>query len=186
MSGELCFNTGLVGYLEVITDPSYAGQIVTMTYPQIGNYGVNEDDVQASEIALRGLVVRDMCTHPSNWRSVESLPEFLKQHGVVAIEGIDTRALVRHLREAGAMRAVLSTEDLDEASLVAKARAATPLTEVNFVEEVSRDAVEPYEHENIHSFAKVAPKEARYNVVAYDCGVKSSKRRSRSTRMACS
>lgn len=126
VSGELCFNTGLVGYLEVITDPSYAGQIVTMTYPQIGNYGVNEDDVQASEIALRGLVVRDMCTHPSNWRSVESLPEFLKQHGVVAIEGIDTRALVRHLREAGAMRAVLSTEDLDEASLVAKARAGNP------------------------------------------------------------
>ena len=174
VSGELCFNTGLVGYLEVITDPSYAGQIVTMTYPQIGNYGVNVDDVQADEIALRGLVVRDMCTHPSNWRSAKSLPEFLRERGVVAIEGIDTRALVRHLREAGAMRAVLSTEDLDEVSLVAKARAATPLTEVNFVEEVSRDAVEPYEYESIHPFAKVAPKEARYNVVAYDCGVKSS------------
>ena len=174
MSGELCFNTGLVGYLEVITDPSYAGQIVTMTYPQIGNYGVNEDDVQASEIALRGLVVRDMCTHPSNWRSAESLPEFLRKRGVVAIEGIDTRALVRHLREAGAMRAVLSTEDLNEVSLVAKARTATPLTEVNFVEEVSRDAVEPYSYTNVHSFAKAGPVEARYNVVAYDCGVKSS------------
>ena len=172
--GELCFNTGLVGYLEVITDPSYAGQIVTMTYPQIGNYGVNEDDVQASEIALRGLVVRDMCTHPSNWRSAESLPEFLRKRGVVAIEGIDTRALVRHLREAGAMRAVLSTEDLNEVSLVAKARTATPLTEVNFVEEVSRDAVEPYSYTNVHSFAKAGPVEARYNVVAYDCGVKSS------------
>ena len=171
MSGELCFNTGLVGYLEVITDPSYAGQIVTMTYPQIGNYGVNEDDVQASEIALRGLVVRDMCTHPSNWRSAESLPEFLRKRGVVAI---DTRALVRHLREAGAMRAVLSTEDLNEVSLVAKARTATPLTEVNFVEEVSRDAVEPYSYTNVHSFAKAGPVEARYNVVAYDCGVKSS------------
>ena len=174
VSGELCFNTGLVGYLEVITDPSYAGQIVTMTYPQIGNYGVNVDDVQADEIALRGLVVRDMCTHPSNWRSAKSLPEFLRERGVVAIEGIDTRALVRHLREAGAMRAVLSTEDLDEVSLVAKARAATPLTEVNFVEEVSRDAVESYAYTNVHSFAKANPAEARYNVVAYDCGVKSS------------
>lgn len=86
-SGEICFNTGLVGYLEVITDPSYAGQIVTMTYPQIGNYGVNEGDSQAAEVALRGLVVRDLCTHPSNWRSAESLPTFLKEHGVVAIEG---------------------------------------------------------------------------------------------------
>ena len=174
VSGELCFNTGLVGYLEVITDPSYAGQIVTMTYPQIGNYGVNEDDMQADKIALRGLVVRDMCMHPSNWRSAESLPEFLKQHGVVAIEGIDTRALVRHLREAGAMRAVLSTEDIDEARLVAKARGAISLTEVNFVEQVSRDAVESYSYTNIHSFAKTGAVEARYSVVAYDCGVKSS------------
>ena len=109
--------------------------------------------VHLPAIALRGLVVRDMCTHPSNWRSAESLPEFLRKRGVVAIEGIDTRALVRHLREAGAMRAVLSTEDLNEVSLVAKARTATPLTEVNFVEEVSRDAVEPYSYTNVHSFA---------------------------------
>ena len=174
VSGELCFNTGLVGYLEVITDPSYAGQIVTMTYPQIGNYGVNVDDVQADQIALRGLVVRDMCAHPSNWRCTESLSDFLRRRSVVAIEGIDTRSLVRHLREAGAMRAVLSTEDLDEASLIMKARSATPLTDVNFVKEVSRAAVEPYAYESIHAFAKTAPKEVRYSVVAYDCGVKSS------------
>ena len=88
--GEICFNTSLVGYLEVITDPSYAGQIVTMTYPQIGNYGLNADDVQSANPALRGLVVRDMCYTPSNWRSTTSLPSFLQQHNIVAIEGIDT------------------------------------------------------------------------------------------------
>ena len=93
--GEICFNTSLEGYLEVITDPSYAGQIVTMTYPQIGNYGVNVDDVQADEPALRGLVVRDLCATPSNWRSAQGLPDYLRDHGVVAVEGVDTRALVR-------------------------------------------------------------------------------------------
>ena len=103
--GEICFNTSLEGYLEVITDPSYAGQIVTMTYPQIGNYGVNSDDVQRGSCALRGLVVRDMCETPSNWRSERSLPDFLKEEGVVAIEGVDTRALVRHIRDNGAMKA---------------------------------------------------------------------------------
>lgn len=174
VSGEICFNTGLVGYLEVITDPSYAGQIVTMTYPQIGNYGVNLDDTQASQVALRGLVVRDMCTRPSNWRSTESLPHFLAQRDIVAIEGLDTRALVRHIREQGAMRAVLSTLDLNEERLVAKARNATPLTEVNFVEEVSSTTQKIYDYQHIHAFAKAAPQEARYQVVAYDCGVKNS------------
>lgn len=173
VSGEICFNTGLVGYLEVITDPSYAGQIVTMTYPQIGNYGVNEDDSQAAEVALRGLVVRDLCTHPSNWRSAESLPKFLKEHGVVAIEGIDTRSLVRHLREQGAMRAVLSTLDLDEVSLIKKAQDATPLGDVNFVEQVSAPKPRPYHYERTTTF-KAEPPKARYRVVAYDCGVKNA------------
>ena len=109
--GEICFNTSLEGYLEVITDPSYAGQIITMTYPQIGNYGVNREDCQSEKPALRGLVVRDMCTTPSNWRSDLSLPDFLRENDVVAIEGVDTRALVRHVRDNGAQRAVLSTLD---------------------------------------------------------------------------
>ena len=116
--GEICFNTSLEGYLEVITDPSYAGQIVAMTYPQIGNYGVNLDDCQSDKPALRSLVVRDMCAAPSNWRSTMSLPDYLRQQGVVAIEGVDTRALVRHVRDHGAMRAALSTEDIDEESLL--------------------------------------------------------------------
>ncbi|WP_417305425.1 carbamoyl-phosphate synthase domain-containing protein, partial [Ellagibacter isourolithinifaciens] len=94
--GEICFNTSLEGYLEVITDPSYAGQIITMTYPQIGNYGVNHEDCQSEKPALRGLVVRDMCQVPSNWRCELTLPDFLRENNVVAIEGVDTRALVRH------------------------------------------------------------------------------------------
>ena len=109
-TGEVCFNTSLEGYFEVMTDPSYAGQIVTMTYPQIGNYGIDETDVQsafpgdavrpASAPAMRGMIVRDMCATPSNWRSAVSVPEYLRARGIVAIEGVDTRALVRHLREA--------------------------------------------------------------------------------------
>lgn len=122
--GEICFNTSLTGYLEVVSDPSYAGQIVTMTYPQIGNYGVCEDDLQRDTLALRGMVVRSMCRRPSNWRSTISLPDFLKRNNVVAIENVDTRQLTRHIRDHGAQRAVLSTEDLDEASLLAKVRAS--------------------------------------------------------------
>ena len=135
--GEICFNTSLEGYLEVVTDPSYAGQIVAMTYPQIGNYGVNIGDAQAAHPALRGLVVRDLCFTPSNWRSELSLPDYLAREGVVAIEGIDTRELVRHVREHGAMRAALSTEDTDAASLVAKVRASEPLVGANYVQTVS-------------------------------------------------
>ena len=106
LRARICFNTSLEGYLEVITDPSYAGQIVTMTYPQIGNYGVNLDDTQSTRPALRGLVVHDMCRTPSNWRSSMSLPEFLERENIVAIEGIDTRALVRHIRDFGAQTAI--------------------------------------------------------------------------------
>lgn len=172
--GEICFNTGLVGYLEVITDPSYAGQIVVMTYPQIGNYGANPDDAQADGIALRGLVMRSMSEHPSNWRSVSSLREYLEQHGVVAIEGIDTRALVRHIRDNGMMRAVISTETDDAELLVSIARAGGGLEGANHVAEVSRSSIEEYRHRPIHAFAKREPAAARHHVVAYDCGVKSS------------
>ena len=176
-AGELCFNTSLEGYLEVVTDPSYAGQIVTMTYPQIGNYGVNLGDTQSPHPALRGLVVRDMCYTPSNWRSEESLPAFLEREDVVAIEGIDTRALVRHLRDHGAMRAVLSTEDLDPASLLAKARASEPIVGVNLAQGVS--CTEPYAFGPTDmgagkTFALSDPKPTLHRVIAYDCGVKRS------------
>ena len=175
--GEICFNTSLEGYLEVITDPSYAGQIVTMTYPQIGNYGVNEDDIQRDRCFLRGLVVRDMCETPSNWRSTMSLSDFLKGEGVVAIEDIDTRALVRHIRDNGAMRAGISTTDLDAESLLAKVKASPSIVGDNLVKGVSceyeRSFSKPMES---HSFSidESSIPSGRYKVVAYDCGAKDS------------
>ena len=175
--GEICFNTTLEGYLEVITDPSYAGQIVTMTYPQIGNYGVNLSDAQSEHPHLRGLVVRDMCTTPSNWRSEMSLSEYLANEGVVAIEGIDTRALVRHVRDHGAMRAVISTTDLDTASLLAKVQMSESIVGTNLARTVS--CKKPYAYDvsmlsASSSFARSAAQNPRYKVVAYDCGAKRS------------
>lgn len=175
--GEICFNTSLEGYLEVITDPSYAGQIITMTYPQIGNYGVNPEDAQADEPALRGLVVRDMCATPSNWRSTSTLPDYLREHGIVAIEGVDTRALVRHVRDRGAQRAVLSTVDADASSLLAKVRASESIVGVNLAETVSCTALHEFGADALpesHAFV-VAPAAApQFKVVAYDCGAKRS------------
>lgn len=173
--GEVCFNTSLEGYLEVISDPSYAGQIITMTYPQIGNYGVNPDDLQSDSLALRGLVVHDMCFTPSNWRSTQSLPEFLAEHGVVAIAGIDTRALTAHLRDNGAQKGVISTLDLDDASLLAKVKESSSIVGVNLAKTVSR--TEPAAFNELpasHEFAVAAPLPKKYKVVAYDCGVKRS------------
>ena len=171
--GEICFNTSLEGYLEVVTDPSYAGQIVTMTYPQIGNYGVNLADCQSDTPALRGLVVRDMCYTPSSWRSELSLPDYLKREGVVAIEGVDTRALVTHVREHGAMRAVISTDDTDVGSLIAKVRESPSIVGENLVSLVS--CAKPFEFDDrASSFALADAPEPRYRVVAYDCGAKRS------------
>ena len=173
--GEVCFNTSLEGYLEVISDPSYAGQIITMTYPQIGNYGVNRDDLQADSLALRGLVVHEMCFTPSNWRSEVSLPDFLKDQQVVALGGIDTRSLTMHLRDHGAQRGVLSTIDLDTDSLLAKVRASESIVGVNLAKTVSRDEITSFtELPESQAFALAAPAEPYYHVVAYDCGVKKS------------
>jgi len=119
--GEAIFNTGMSGYQEVLTDPSYAGQMVCMTYPLIGNYGVNLDDVESSRVWVEAFIVKECCKTPSNWRSKESLPQYLKRHKVMGLEGVDTRALTRHLRLHGAMRGVISTEG-DAQSLVDKAR----------------------------------------------------------------
>ena len=175
--GEICFNTSLEGYLEVITDPSYAGQIVAMTYPQIGNYGVNPEDCQSDAPALRGLVVRDLCATPSNWRSRLSLPEYLESHGILAVEGVDTRALVRHVRDHGAQRAVLSTEDASVESLLAKVRASKSIVGQNLAATVSCAAPHAVGADDLpqsHAFAVTPPAPARFSVVAYDCGAKKS------------
>lgn len=134
--GEVCFNTSMTGYQEILTDPSYCGQIVTMTYPLIGNYGVNTEDVESRGLSIRGFVVRELCRRPSNFRSTESLDSYLKRANVVGIEGIDTRSLVRRLRIRGAMTGVLSTVDLDDASLVKKAQSSPDLVGQDLVREV--------------------------------------------------
>ena len=134
--GEVCFNTSMTGYQEILTDPSYTGQIVTMTYPLIGNYGISPEDVESKGLSLRGFVVKELCRHESNFRSRKSLDEYLTENGVLGIEGIDTRALVRRIRVHGAMTGVLSTDDLDNDSLVEKARKSPELSGHDLVKEV--------------------------------------------------
>jgi carbamoyl-phosphate synthase small subunit len=136
-AGEVVFNTSMTGYPEIVTDPSYRGQIVTFTYPLIGNYGINSQDGESPKPQLSGVVVRSMCGAPSNWRSRETLPDYLRRHRIVAIEGIDTRSLTRRLRSVGVMRAMISTKDLDPESLVAKARRSPGLAGRDLVNEVT-------------------------------------------------
>jgi carbamoyl-phosphate synthase small subunit len=125
VTGEVVFNTSMTGYQEILTDPSYCGEIVTMTYPLIGNYGVNPEDVESGRPHLSGFIVKEACPYPSNWRSATTLDEYLKDNGIVGIQGIDTRALVRHIRDKGAQTGIISSVDLDPASLVEKARQGT-------------------------------------------------------------
>lgn len=136
VDGEVCFNTSMTGYQEILTDPSYRGQIVVMTYPEIGNYGVNDEDFESWKPHLAGFVVRERSRRVSNWRATGDLDSFLKRFGIVGLEGIDTRALVRRIRIHGAMKGVLSTVDLDDASLVAKAKASPGLVGRDLVQEV--------------------------------------------------
>ncbi len=134
--GEVVFNTSMTGYQEVLTDPSYKGQIVTMTYPLIGNYGINAEDQESSRPQVEGFVVRELARVPSNFRSAGSLDAYLKEHRILGLEGIDTRALVRRLRVRGTMTGVLSTTDLDDASLVHKARTSPGIVGRDLVREV--------------------------------------------------
>ncbi|MBM7855140.1 carbamoyl-phosphate synthase small subunit [Desulfohalotomaculum tongense] len=126
--GEVVFNTGMTGYQEILTDPSYCGQIVVMTYPLIGNYGINKEDFEAKKSYVRGFVVRENCDKPSNWRVSSRIDEFLAREGVIGISGIDTRQLTKILRNHGTMRGIISTEEQDPAVLVAEAKAAPHLT----------------------------------------------------------
>ncbi|MFN9717385.1 MAG: glutamine-hydrolyzing carbamoyl-phosphate synthase small subunit [Planctomycetota bacterium] len=136
VDGEVVFNTSMTGYQEILTDPSYTGQIVTMTYPLIGNYGVNSEDVESRGLFLRGFIVKEMCEIPSNFRSDESLDTYLKRNNVIGLQGVDTRAIVRQIRTQGAMKGVLSTLDLDDASLLRKVQQAPGLVGQDLVREV--------------------------------------------------
>jgi carbamoyl-phosphate synthase small subunit len=174
--GEVVFNTSLMGYQEILTDPSYRGQIVTMTYPLIGNYGINAEDVEARRVFLSGFIVREDCPTPSNWRSSSNLHQYLRQHGIVGIAGIDTRALTRHLREEGAQTGILSTMDPEPKSLKRRAAAYPTLDGRDLVREVTCST--PYGWtDTIWSMNPGSRKPAdengpRYYVVAYDYGIK--------------
>ncbi|MBF0162409.1 MAG: glutamine-hydrolyzing carbamoyl-phosphate synthase small subunit [Magnetococcales bacterium] len=142
--GEVCFNTSMTGYQEIMSDPSYAGQIVTMTYPHIGNVGINPEDMESSRPWIRGFVIKESARLASNWRSRESLGDFLTRHEIPAIAGLDTRVLVAHLRERGAQRGVLSTLDFAQESLLAKARAWPGLAGMDLTGEVGCTTAYPW------------------------------------------
>ncbi len=160
--GEVVFNTSLTGYQEILTDPSYKGQIVAMTYPLIGNYGTNPKDIESRKPFVEGFVVKELSRIPSNWRSTKSLNDYLKENKIIGMEGIDTRALTRHIRLKGAMKAVLSTKDLSERSLIEKARQSKGLLGVDLVSEVTCSKTYVW-HES---------KNKKFTVVVLDCGVK--------------
>jgi carbamoyl-phosphate synthase small subunit len=160
--GEMVFNTSMSGYQEVLTDPSYAGQVVCMTYPLIGNYGVNRADEESARPWVEGFVVREASRLASNWRSEETLDAYLKRWNVPGIERVDTRALVRHIRDKGAMRACISSVDLDERSLLEKALASAPMENRELASVVTTP--EPYEIPAVGG--------ERFHVVCYDFGVK--------------
>jgi len=171
--GEVVFTTSMTGYQEIVTDPSYCGQIVTMTYPLIGNYGINPEDLEASRPQVEGFVVKEIARRPSNFRATDRLERWLAEHGVVGIQGIDTRALTRKIRLEGAMRGCLSTEVLDDAELVRLARQCPPMLGLNLVDRVAPD--EPYEWtEGFSSPFALRPRcrQRKYRIVAIDCGAK--------------
>jgi carbamoyl-phosphate synthase small subunit len=176
VDGEVCFNTSMTGYQEILTDPSYRGQIVTMTYPEIGNYGVNAEDVESRGPHLAGFVVRNRSSIASNFRSDGELGEYLARHGVVGISGIDTRALVRRIRQQGAMKGVLSTVDLNHDSLVQKARSSPGLVGRDLVREVVPSEAQPWD-QRLSRWSKLGVPEAmpsrkQRHVVALDYGMK--------------
>jgi carbamoyl-phosphate synthase small subunit len=176
-TGEVVFTTSMSGYQEILTDPSYCGQIITMTYPLIGNTGVTDEDMESHRVWSRAFVVRELSRSPSNFRATGTLPDWLESVGVVGIEGVDTRALTRRIREEGAMRGVVSTEDLDRDSLVAKARAAPKMQGQDLVKEVTRERPEEWRDGFVPFGAPMGlPAESgeRYRIAAVDYGVKTN------------
>ncbi|WNZ24730.1 glutamine-hydrolyzing carbamoyl-phosphate synthase small subunit [Leptolyngbya sp. NK1-12] len=173
--GEVVFNTGMTGYQEVLTDPSYRGQIITFTYPELGNTGVNPEDEESDRPHVRGVVARNICARPSNWRSTESLPDYLKRHGIPGIYGIDTRALTRKIRSVGAMNGAISTEILDPGDLLLKVQEAPSMAGLNLVREVTTQSI--YEWtvptDSVWEFSgKPREGEPLFTVVAIDFGIK--------------
>jgi len=159
-AGEVVFNTSMMGYQEILTDPSYKGQMVCMTYPLIGNYGVNKEDVESTKPFVEGFIVKELSRIYSNWRATEGLGSYLKRNNIVGIEGIDTRALTKHLREEGAKKGVISTKDPEEKSLVKKAKDSPGL--------IGRDLIKEVMCQKSYAWNK----EGKFRVVAVDSGIK--------------
>ncbi len=173
--GELVFNTSMMGYQEILTDPSYRGQIVIMTYPLIGNYGINDEDVESQRPWVEGFVVKESSGIASNWRSQRGLDDFLEENGIVGIQGIDTRALTRHIRDKGAQEGVISTGDLNLKSLIKKARKSEGIVGRDLVRDVT--CTKGYQWRNGkwrlgHGYERRGEKRRQYSVVAYDFGIK--------------
>ena len=173
--GEVVFNTGMTGYQEVMTDPSYSGQLVTFTYPELGNTGVNDHDQEADHAHVRGLIARQLSPVSSNWRSTQSLQAWLEQQGVVGIQGIDTRALVRHLRETGAMNGIICSSGRTPADLREELRAAPSMEGLNLADRVSTPTVYSWEKTCGVAFDRrlqASRRERPFRVVAIDFGIK--------------
>ncbi|NES64835.1 MAG: glutamine-hydrolyzing carbamoyl-phosphate synthase small subunit [Okeania sp. SIO2D1] len=174
--GEVVFNTGMTGYQEVLTDPSYCGQIVTFTYPELGNTGVNPEDEESNEPQIKGAIARNICPRPSNWRSTQSLSEYLQEHKIPGIYGIDTRALTKKIRTLGAMNGAISTEILDPTELLEKVQSAPSMAGLNLVQEVTTKEVyqwsEPTNAAWEFNTSVSGYSGEQYTVVAIDFGVK--------------
>jgi carbamoyl-phosphate synthase small subunit len=170
--GEVVFNTAITGYQEILTDPSYRGQMVTMTYPHIGNTGVNLEDNEAIVPYLAGFIVKEYCPHPFNWRKTQELEAFLNRHGIIGMQGIDTRKLTRNLRETGAKKGIVSTEDHDVESLLKKVRDYPEIEGLDLVKEVT--CAEPYDWDEGTWRWNASPEKSvpHFRVAAYDCGIK--------------
>lgn len=186
--GEVVFNTGMTGYQEVLTDPSYCGQIITFTYPELGNTGVNPEDEESARPQALGAIARNICEIPSNWRATQSLPDYLKQHQIPGIYGIDTRALTRKLREFGAMNGAISTEILDPEELLRQVQNAPSMEGLNLVNEVTTPEIYEWTEDASTADWEFSPVEsvdaAPLTVVAIDFGIKRNILR-RLTRYGC-
>ena len=168
--GEIVFNTSMTGYQEIMTDPSYKGQIVTMTYPLIGNYGINKEDIESSGPKVEGFIIKEKSKITSSWRSEKSLEDYLEENNIIGIEGVDTRSLTLHIRTKGAMKGVISTVDLDPKSLIKKAKDSPGLIGRDLVKEVT--CKKAYNAKTIYSMPSALCQNARFKVIAMDFGIK--------------
>jgi carbamoyl-phosphate synthase small subunit len=177
--GEVVFNTSMCGYQEIMTDPSYCGQMVIMTYPQIGNYGINDLDVESNRPYIEGLIVKEYCSVPSNWRKTETLDAYMKSNGIVGIQGIDTRALTRHIRDKGAMMGIISSRDLNEKRIMKKVQSVPGIIGYDLVSKVTCSDSYIWERKSNSTWVDLignnkwtSVNEENVKVVVYDYGVK--------------